>query len=240
MDRQAYIDEIKFMLSGGNVLEIELNDEQISSLLNKAFREVQRYIDTTKIITIPYKPCIDLTDYKVNAVARVYRAESYAGNNSLYSNGTVPVDPMYASQWQLLSGLGNLNNFSDYVLNYASWNTLLQIRNTTSTDLAFRFDRSSNFLYINIASGEVKTITIEYIPRYSDVSEIVSDYWIDIIMRLAIALGKISLGRVRSRYTQNNALWQQDGERMLDEGNTELNELRSQLRESTALCYPID
>lgn len=239
MDRQAYIDEIKFTLSGG-VLDIELDDNAIGRVLDKAFREVQRYIDTTKIITIPYKPCIDFSDCKVNAVVRVYRAESYAGNNSLYSNGTVPVDPMYASQWQLLSGLGNLTNFSDYVLNYASWNTLLQIRNTTSTDLAFKYDRSSNFLYINIASGQVNTITVEFIPRYDDVSEVVSDYWIDIIMRLAIALGKIALGRIRSRYTQTNALWQQDGERILDEGNSELNELRTQLRESTALCYPID
>ena len=48
MDRQAYIDEIKFMLSGGGILEIELDDTQISSLLNKAFREVQRYIDRRK------------------------------------------------------------------------------------------------------------------------------------------------------------------------------------------------
>lgn len=49
-------------------------------------------------------------------------------------------------------------------------------------------------------------ITIEYVPLYKDVSEVVSDYWIDIIIRMATAQAKIILGRIRSRYTQSNAL----------------------------------
>ena len=53
---------------------------------------------------------------------------------------------------------------------------MMQIRNTASTDLAFRFDRHSNRLYININGDEPTNITIEYVPRYDDVSEIVSDY----------------------------------------------------------------
>lgn len=85
-----------------------------------------------------------------------------------------------------------------------------------------------------------KYITIEYVPLYKDVSEIVSDYWIDIILRMAEAQSKIVLGRLRTRYKQSNALWEQDGERLLEEGTTELNELRESLRTSTQLSYPID
>ena len=51
------------------------------------------------------------------------------------------------------------------------------------------------------------------------VSEIVSDYWIDKLVLLATALTKVTLGRIRSRYTQSNALWSQDGEALLSEGN---------------------
>lgn len=51
-----------------------------------------------------------------------------------------------------------------------------QIRNTISTDLAFKYDKHTNRLYINVAYNEPKFITIEYIPRYNDVSEIISDY----------------------------------------------------------------
>ena len=178
----------------------------------------------------------------VNAVARVFRSEGYINTSSdgLTSTGTYPVDPMYAMQWQLLSGVGNLQNFSDYALNYASWNTMLQIRNTTSTDMAFRYDRYENKLYVNVSSGIPKYVTVEYVPRFDDVSEVVSDYWIDIIIRMAVALGKITLGRIRSRFTQSNALWQQDGQLILDEGKAELNDLREKLQTATQLCYPID
>jgi hypothetical protein len=149
-------------------------------------------------------------------------------------------DPMYAAQWQLLTGSGNMYNMQNWIYNYGAWNTLLQIRNTTSTDLQFRFDKHTNQLYINVAMDRPEYITIEYVPLYKDVSEVVSDYWIDIIVRMAAAQAKIILGRIRSRYTQSNALWTQDGEQMLEEGNTELNELREILRTQTQLNYPID
>lgn len=241
MDRQAYIDEIRFKLTGG-ILELELDDKSLNQLLDSSFREIQRYIDLTSFVTVPYSACIDMNKINnghINAVAKVYRADGYISSNDQIEN-PLEVDPMYAQQWQLISGVGNLNNFSDYAYNYAAWNTLLQIRNTTSTDMAFIFDRSKNKLYINTSSGLPETITIEYVPRFDDVSEIYSDFWIDVIIRMAVALGKVTLGRIRTRYTQSNALWQQDGQTMLDEGNSELSSLREELKASTQLCYPID
>lgn len=124
--------------------------------------------------------------------------------------------------------------------NYVAWNTLLQIRNTTSTDLAFRYDKSSNKLYINIVSDVPVNITLEYVPRYDNVEEITSDYWIDILMKLAIALTKVTLGRIRTRYTQSNALWVQDGQQILDEGNSELAQIREHLEQNANLFYPVD
>ena len=239
MDRQAYKDEILFKLTGG-VLDLELDDEALDKVLNAAFREVQRYIDTTKIITIPYKKCIDFKGCNVSTVARVYRAQAYTSNDSLFTTGTAWVDPLYASQWQLMSATGSLYNFQDYVYNYASWNTLLQIRNTTSTDLAFFYDKSDEKLYINISEGIPQYITVEFVPRYNDVSEIVSDYWIDIVMRLAVALTKVTLGNIRSTYTQTNALWTLNGAQLLSEGTTELAELREKLETNAQLCYPRD
>lgn len=239
MDRQSFKDEIMFKLTGG-VLDLEINEETLDKLIDYAFREMQRYIDTTKIVTIPFTKCIDLNGCGVNSVVRVYRTESYTGNDSIFSASGGMVDPLYASQWQLLSGTGNLYNFQDYVYNYAAWNTLLQIRNTTSTDLAFRYDKSANKLYINVATNLPTMITIEFIPQYKDVTEVVSDYWIDMIVRMSVALAKITLGRIRTRYTQTNALWAQDGEKLLEEGNAELADLREKLQANTQLCYPID
>ena len=245
MDIAAYRDEIKLKLTG-NLLEIELDDATIDKVINSALRELQRYICSVEVMTIPFSPCIDLTDpantnnipIKVSAITNVYRANSY--NTNSYTSGVSMADPMYGSYWQLLSRTGNLYDYQDYAYNYMSWNTILQIRNTISTDLSFYFDKKTSKLYINTSNNIPSIITIEYIPRFDTVDDVVSDYWIDFLIRLAVALTKITVGRIRSRYTQTNALWTQDGERLLEEGNSELNELRTYLATNNQLLYPID
>lgn len=237
MTVDAIRDEIRTKL-GATILDLELDDSSLDKVINSAFREIQRYIDTTKLATIQYKPCIDLSDCGVSSVSRVFRARSYLGDEN-YNDPTSIIDPIYASQWQLMSGNG-LYNMQNWTYNYAAWNTMLQIRNTLSTDLTFRFDRHTNYLYINVAYDKPQFITIEYVPRYNDVSEIVSDYWIDKLILLACALTKVTIGRIRSRYTQSNALWTQDGETLLEEGNQELAEIREALVTNTQLFYPMD
>jgi len=57
---------------------------------------------------------------------------------------------------------------------------------------------------------------------------------------MSVALTKVVVGRIRTRFTQAGALWTQDGEKILEEGNTELKELREVLRANSNLVYPID
>jgi hypothetical protein len=83
-------------------------------------------------------------------------------------------------------------------------------------------------------------VSIEFIPKLSKVDDIKSDYWQDILVRMSIDLTKITLGRIRTRYKQSNALWEQDGDAMLEEGRTDLSELREVLRQNSNLVYPID
>ena len=232
MNMQAYLDEIKLDVTGG-VLELELDDATLQRIVQSAMRELQRYICSTKIITVPYQKAIDLKDKKVNAVARVYRAEGTTSSEDT-------TDPVAVSMWQLTSNMGNMYNFTDYAYRYAAYNTLQQIGNTLSTDLSFFYDDAVSKLYINTRLEEGSPITIEYIPRYDNVEEITSDFWIDVLMRLSKALTKITLGRVRGRYTQANALWTSDAPTMLQEGQTELTELRNYLQTNTQLLYAID
>lgn len=237
-------DEIKLKLTG-DILESELDDDTLNKIIKSALRELQRYINHTRLITIPYKHCIDLSNKEdtnnveidVNSVVMVYRTEDLAGTTE---SGESSVDPMQVAQWQLLSGMGNIMYFQDAIYNYGAWTTLQQIKNTTSTDLAFRFDKDSSKLYINVSSGTPRNITIEYIPVIHNVEEITSNYWIDVLMRLSIALTKVTVGRIRTRYTQSNALWQGDGDTILAEGKEELNNLREMLLQNSELTYPID
>lgn len=238
MKARAYIDEIKLKLTGG-VVHLELDDATLQRVLDSTMREIQRYIDTTKLITIPYKKCIDLTEYKPNSVSRVYRSTGFV-DTSGSENGVSTADPMQVSFWQIVSGGGNLYNFQNYAYDYASWNTLLQIRNTTSTDMSFHFDKSTNYLYINVASNFPNSVTIEYVPQYVSVDKITSDFWTDTILRMSLATCKILLGRIRSKYKQSNALWSMDGDQLLQEGTQELQSLRESLQKYSQLTYPMD
>lgn len=237
MVMQAYIDEIKLKL-GGDILDLELSDEAIAKLVSAAVRECQRYIDTTKLVTVPFSKCIDLSEYEVSSVSRVFRTTGFTSPGVDESGVSATTDPMYLSMWQTVAGGNNVYDTSNWAYNYGSWNTMLQVRNTLSTDLQFRFDKHTNLLYINTLDTPEK-ITVEYIPVYRDVSEICSDYWIDMIMNLSIALAKVTIGRVRKKFSQSNALWSVDTS-ILDEGTTELADLRDRLKAENQLVYGID
>lgn len=237
MTLDAYIDEIKLKLTG-KVLELELTDETLASIVNASLREIQRYIQSTSLVTLPYTPCIDMSEYHPNTISRVYRADGYGIGPSITAASSNS-DPMYMGMWQMMSGGGNVYNMTDWTYRYASWNTALQTRNTLSTDLIFRFDESTNNLYINCSFNTPDKVTVEYIPRYNDVSEIKSDFWTDVLFRLSLAQTKVAVGRIRTRFTQSNALWSQDTN-ILQEGLDELSSIREKLEQSTYLQYSVD
>jgi hypothetical protein len=238
MDMQAIKDEIVLKLTG-DVTSLELSDSSLTKIVNSAMREIQRYIDTIKFITIPYSKCIDMKPYKVNAVVKVMRTVGYLNNDAM-GDDSMTMDPLYASQWQLLTGTGNVANMESYVYNLASWNTIMQIRNTTSTDLSHIYSKTDEKLYINVSTNIPNEITIMYIPRFDDVSQITSDFWIDVLVRMSVAIAKTTVGRVRSKFKQTNALWTMDGDALIEEGNTELTNLRQELKDSTQLSYLYD
>ena len=232
------IEEIKLELTGG-VLELEIEDVTIEMVIKKALRELQRYWDETSFLTIPYEQCIDLEKYQLDScsIVKVYRTTGMG--NSTDASNALTMDPLYAQQFMMFSNAGNMYNIQDYVMNYAAWNTLNQTRNTMSTDMAFREDKHNKKLYVNDITAP-KAITIEFIPKLDSVESIQSDYWQDILVKMCVGLTKITLGRIRTRFSQSNALWAQDGEKLLEEGNTELKDLREILRTNANLVYPID
>jgi hypothetical protein len=231
------IEEIKLELTGG-LLELEIEDAQLELVIKKALRELQRYWDESSFVTIPYESCIDLAKYQLDscAIVKVYRM---TGMGEGANNLTAASDPLYAQQFMIFSNAGTMFNLQDYVMNYAAWTTMSQIRNTISTDMAFREDKHNHKLYLN-AGSQPSHVTIEFIPKLNSVEDIQSDFWQDILVRLSTDLAKIALGRIRTRFTQTNALWAQDGEKLLEEGNTDLKELRELLRANSNLIFVTD
>jgi hypothetical protein len=209
--------------------------------INKAMRELQRYWDETTFVTIPYASCIDYSGTPLeesSSIVKVYRTVGMG--NSEDAGNSVTMDPMYAQQWMVFSNAGTMYNLQDYVMNYAAWNTLGQVRNTMSTDLSFTEDKHANRLYINNNISSPGNITVAYIPKLKRVEDIKSDYWQDILVRMSLDLTKIQIGRIRTKFTQSNALWALDGDKLLEEGTADLKELREVLRANSNLAYMID
>ncbi len=240
MKLEDVLSEIKLELTG-YVLDMEISDETLVSVVKKSLRELERFWDETTMITVPFASCIDLDgdffNEKVSSIVKVYRTEGVGDSSQGLS---VANDPIQMAQFAIFSNGGTMYNLQDYVMNYASWMSMYQLKNTMSTDMAFREDRHNKKLYINQAMSTPRLVTIEYIPKLTDVEDIKSDYWIDILIKYCVALTKVVLGRIRTRFSQSNALWTQDGEKMLEEGNTELKELRELLRLNSNMTYLID
>ena len=239
MTKEDVRQEVALELTG-QVLEMELDDSTLDLTINKALRELQRYWDETTLVTIPYASCINYAGTPLeesSSIVRVYR--TVGAGNSEDAGNSVTMDPMYAQQWMVFSNAGTMYNLQDYVMNYAAWSTLSQIRNTMSTDLSFTEDKHANRLYINNNISSPGNITVEYIPKLRCVEDIKSDYWKDILVRMSLDLVKIQIGRIRTKFTQSNALWTLDGDKLLEEGNTDLKELREILRANSNMVYPI-
>ena len=240
MEIEEYREQIKFLITGG-ILESELRDEDFDKIINYALQEVNRYYDSTQLIQVSPSGCIDLAQLeedngiKINSISNVYRATATATGTT----ATQPsMDPMTVSQWQLMNG--TTYGLTEWTTRYATYTLTQQVMNTTTTDLAFKEDKLGRKLYVEISQGAGSGLTIEYVPLLENVNQVKGNYWMDILLRLALAYTKITLGRIRTRYTQSNALWTQDGETILAEGNTELTNLRDRLQVQANLSYPLD
>ena len=142
MTMQDIINEIRLELTG-YILEMEIDDKTLESIVNKALREIGRFWDETTMITVPYASCIDMSfkdangkidesKEQVSSIVGVYRTQNLgnAGEQNSF------MDPAFAQQWMMFSSGGTMYNLNDFILNYASWQTVNQIRNTLSTDLS--------------------------------------------------------------------------------------------------------
>ena len=229
MTLAEYVDEIKFIL-GGSVLEIEIENE-LPRCVNRAFREIKRYVTTPAYMTVPFSvgqnagATIDLSDKNVYSVIRVMRPDSY---NSMSMN-QLDVFGLNLTY----SAVTNMTEYADRML-------LLQQLNTISTDLDFLWDNHSKRLSVTMNPPFSYAVTIVYIPDYKDVEEIQDVYWVDWILKLATAYAKLVTGRIRSKYTLNSSQYSLDGETLISEANAEIQEIQAFLRNNVDLAFPID
>ncbi len=225
MKMQDYVDDIDFQISGG-LLELEIRD-QLPKCVNKAFREIKRYMNTPSYKTVPYSNSIDCSQYNVYNVMSVLRTAPIYGTT--YGTSDMDVFSLAASA----TGTSYLNYYENRMLQ-------IQQRNTISTDLEFLWEPETKMLRLSVNPPYPSAVTIEYVNDYKNVDEITEPYWQDWILQLATGYAKVITGRIRSKYLLKSSQYELDGKDLVAEGNEEVNRIREFLRENSNNLYPHD
>lgn len=235
MELKDYVDKIKFQLTGG-ILESELSDKDYEKIINFCLREVNNYYNVTELIQVNCSSCVDLTPYpQINNVIAVHRTSALGNSTSGATS-----DPYYTSYYQIYNINSPYGYSQDWIYNMANNLTKQRMVNQFSTDLDFRMDEKNKKLYISYSQGIPSSIVIEFVPKLNDASEVLTQHWQDVLYRLSLADAKVALGRIRTRYRQSNALYEDDGDAILSEGLAEGEALRQRLKDQADLVLPID
>lgn len=234
MTENEYVEDVDLLLSGGGIVTVEIKDS-IPKIVQLAFKEIKHYITDTETLTIPYYQRLHIEDYpdprnhrKVNIGNVVYVQRSNTPNRIADYQ-----DIMY-----LMSRQSTLQNVS--LTDYNRALLVNQAKNTISTDLDFYWDSKNKDLYVYANYPKPDKISIVYTPRYDNIEDVESEFWQNLIRRLAVAYAKQTLGRVRGKYKLNSAQYELDSETLLAEANQEIQEIRSYLDENSDILLPID
>ena len=225
MDMQEVVQEVSFRLGIPSNENVE--DLQVEQAVLIAFRELKRYMKTPVDKTVPYQRRLDLVKLgiKTKKVLNVQAAYPRIGltMSSIDSGNVFQV----AAAVNTYSAIGQTSSINiDPIMTEMA---MAQVRNTLATDFQWRFDIDNQVVYCAHRDPMPTNVTITYTPDYQDVSEIQNDTWIDYLLRLSEAHMKKALGRSRSKYTVEGSNVSLDGDILLQEANTELEAIRTEL-----------
>jgi len=225
MTMQEVVQEVSFRLGIPSNENVE--DLSVEQAVLIAFRELKRYMKTPVDKTVPYQRRLDLVKLGINTkkVLNVQAAYPRIGltMSSIDSGNVFQV----AAAVNTYSAIGQTSSLNiDPIMTEMA---MAQVRNTLATDFQWRYDIDNQVVYVAHRDPMPAAITITYTPDYQDVSEIKNDTWIDYLLRLSEAHMKKALGRSRSKYKIEGSNVSNDGDILLQEANTELEAIRTEL-----------
>jgi hypothetical protein len=225
MTMQEIVQQVSFMLGIPSNENVE--DLQVEQAVLIAFRELKRYMHTPVDKTVPFQHRLDLVKLGITTkkVINVQAAYPRIGltMSSIDSGNVFQV----AAAVNTYSAIGQTSTINiDPIMTEMA---MAQVRNTLTTDFQWRYDIDNQVVYCTHRDPMPTQVTITYMPDYQDVSEIQNDTWIDYLIRMSEANMKKSLGRSRSKYTVEGSNVSLDGEQLIQEANTELEAIRTEL-----------
>lgn len=227
MTMAEIVEQVSFMLGIPASENVEGLDVEKAVII--AFRELKRYMKTPVDKTVPYSRRIQLKSVGIDTkkVLYVQAAQPRIGltMSSIDSGNVFQVAASVNTQGMI--GQTTAINIDPIMTEMA----MAQVRNTLSTDFQWKHDVLNDVVYCAHRDPTPSQVTIRYVPNYNDVSEIVSDTYIDYLIRMSEANMKKALGRARSKYTIEGSNVSLDGDVLLQEANAELETIRNELKD---------
>lgn len=225
MQMAEIVQQISF--STGLTCTDNIEGIQVEQAVLIAFRELKRYMNTPVDKTVPFSTRIDLVKVGIDTkkVLYVFAAKPRIGltMSSIDSGNVFQV----AAAVNTYSAIGQTSSINiDPIMTEMA---MAQVRNTLGTDFQWSHDQLNQCIYCTHRDPRPTHVTVRYVPDFKDVSEIVSNTWIDYLIRLSEAHLKKAIGRVRSKYTVEGSNVTLDGEQLLSEANDELSTIREEL-----------
>lgn len=248
MKIEEYKSYIETMLGAPIIdLETNLSKDMLEKIIKAAFMELRDYIDTPYYKTVAYpgensanKCAIDLSEDAVRAVLYVTRGTISFQNASANTDALLwsPLTTMMTQSFNM--GYYNTYSTLDFLQDYTASLRYRQLRNALNQDLDFTYDAVEHKLYLYQQVPTSTMITVVYNKEFKDVEEIQDSFWVNLMLRLAIAYTKQVLGRIRGKYRMSSAPYELDSDTLLSEANTELSEIRAFLNENNNIFIPRD
>lgn len=211
------IDDIKTHL-GAPVVSLYITDEQIEKLIKSAVRKCSNKACPTFLITLNAgSGVLDLSNYHIDTVKNVFSADLSEGDCS--------------GSCDICSKLCSYRGYSDLMTERSRLydNLAINLSRAEMEKLEMRdWKFSGNILYLDNFSGP---ITVEYTKK--DISfEDLDSGWRSFVERYALALVKITEGRIRSKFKMSSGVFEIESDELISEGNSDLQELETQLNEN--------
>lgn len=205
--RSKWIKRIKLLLGGSRILSLEVDDSELSELIDIAFEKMKPYITDTDYLTRQYARVISLEDDKVEEVLKVIPGSQLA-------TSAVSYDEL-------------LFDFQAY--STGRINPLSVVKKSVTPDILIPFEYVAETKSLYLAEGYTTgAVTIE-VSKSIEFEDVRDDRALQWMFQYSLALAKEVIGRIRSKAKSTNVPIELDGETLLNEASTEKQSLESSL-----------
>lgn len=216
MEIQELVDIIKADM-GGDVISLGISDLTIKMKIEEALRKVSAYSPRVVVESLDVE-----------------------GDKVQLPEGTIAVHAVLSVRDPVNLRRGEDNDIdifsvNTYILNRTEVDPFLYLLQRNELDSLINFveltdwyfEKDSRVLYLNYYDRP--KVTVKYLKKYTDLSEVSEDDILDFVKNYALALCKITEGNIRRKLQQAPGAMLLDGDSMVSEGTSEKQALEESL-----------